>query len=47
MEFGKEFGTMLVMKCGKRYMTKGFELSNRVIIRMLEEKETYKYLGIF
>ena len=27
-------------------MTEGVELPNQVIIRTLEEKETYKYLGI-
>ena len=34
------------MKSGKRHMTDGMELSNRDRIRALEEKETYKYLGI-
>ena len=38
---------MLVMKSGKRHMTDGMELPNHDRIRTLEEKETYKYLGIF
>ena len=46
MEFGIEKCTMLVMKSGKRHMTKGVELPNQVVIRTLGEKETYKYLGI-
>ena len=46
MEFGIEKSTMLVMKSGKRHMTDGMELPNHDRIRTLEEKETYKYLGI-
>ena len=46
MEFGIEKCTMLVMKSGKRHMTDGMELPNHDRIRTLEEKETYKYLGI-
>ena len=34
------------MKGDKRHITEGVELPNQVIIRMLAEKETYKYLGI-
>ena len=34
------------MKSGKRHMTDGIELPNQDRIRTLEEKETYKYLGI-
>ena len=34
------------MKCGKRHMTVGMELSNQEKIRTLGEKETYIYLGI-
>ena len=34
------------MKSGKRHMTEGVELPNQVVIKMLGEKETYKYLGI-
>ena len=46
MKLGIEKSTILVMKSGKRYMTKGVDLPNRVVIRTLGEKETYKYLGI-
>ena len=46
MEFGTEKCAMLVMKTGKRHMTDGMELPNHDRIRTLEEKETYKYLGI-
>ena len=46
MEFGIEKCAMLVMKSGKRHMTDGIELANQERIRTLEEKETYKYLGI-
>ena len=46
MEFGIEKCAMLVMKSGKRHMTDGMELQNHDKIRRLEEKETYKYLGI-
>ena len=34
------------MKSGKRHLMYGMELSNQDKIRMLGEKETYKYLGI-
>ena len=37
---------MLLMKSGKRYVTEGVKLPNKVI-RKLGEKETYRYLGIF
>ena len=37
---------MLVMKNGKRHMTGGVKLPNQEKLRTLEEKETYKYLGI-
>ena len=46
MEFGIEKCAMLAMKSGKRHMTDGMELLNHDGIRTLEEKETYKYLGI-
>ena len=46
MEFGLEKCAMLVMKSVKRHMTDGMELPNHDRIRTLEEKETYKYLGI-
>ena len=40
MEFGIEKCAILVMKNGKRHMTEGVELTNRVVIRTLAEKET-------
>ena len=46
MEFGIEKCAMLVMKSGKRHLTDWIELQNQDKIRMLGEKETYKYLGI-
>ena len=46
MEFGIEKCAMLVMKSSKRHMTDVMELPNHDKIRMLEENETYKYLGI-
>ena len=46
MEFGIEKCSMLVMKSGKRHLTDEMELPNQDKIRTLEEKQTYKYLGI-
>ena len=46
MEFGIEKCAMLVMKSGKRHMTDRIELPTQDIIITLEEKETYKYIGI-
>ena len=46
MEFGKEKCAMLGVKSGKRHLTDGMEIPNQDKIRMLREKETYKYLGI-
>ena len=37
---------MLVMKSGKWLLTEGMKLPNQDKIRMLREKETYKYLTI-
>ena len=37
---------MLFMKSGKRHMTDRMEPPNHDRIRTLEEKKTYKYLGI-
>ena len=34
-------------RSGKRHLTDGMELLNQDMIRMLGEKETYKYLGVF
>ena len=46
IEFGNEKCAMLVMKSGKWHLTDGIELPNQDKVRMLGEKETYKYLGI-
>ena len=46
VEFGMEKCAMLVMKSSKRHLTHGIELPNQDNIRMLGEKETYKYMGI-
>ena len=46
IEFYIEKGTMLIMKSGKRHMTKGIVLLNQDKIRTFEEMETNKYLGI-
>ena len=43
MEFSIEKCDMLVMKSGKQHLT---EWNYQIKIRMLREKETYKYLGI-
>ena len=37
---------MLILKSEKRHMTEGMELPNQEKIKMLGEKEMYKYLGI-
>ena len=47
MEYGIEKGAMQVIRSGKWQMTEGIERPNKKIIRMLREKETYKFLGIF
>ena len=46
MEFDIEKYAMFVMKSGKRQLTDGMELPNKVKIKTLAENETYKYLGI-
>ena len=46
LEFGLEKCAILVMKSGKRHTTEGVEVPNQVVIRILGEKEIYKYLGI-
>ena len=46
MEFGIEKCAILVMKSGKRHLTDGMELPSQDKIRTLEEKKTFKYLGI-
>ena len=45
-KFSIEKCAMLIMKSGKQHLTGGMELPNQDKIRTLEEKETYKYLGI-
>ena len=46
MEFGIENYSILITRSGKWYMTEGVEQQNQEKIRMLGEKETFKYLGI-
>ena len=46
MEFGMEKWPMLIMRSGKRHMTKGIELLYQAKIWTLGEKESCKYLGI-
>ena len=43
MEYGIDKCAMPVMKSVKRYLTDGMELPNQDKIRMLGEKEIYKY----
>ena len=47
MEFEIEKCATLVMKSGKQHLTGGIELPNQDKKRILGEKETYKYLGIY
>ena len=46
-EFGKEKCVTLIMRSRKRHIMEGIELPNQQKIRMLGEKEIYKYLEIF
>ena len=46
IEFAIEKCVRLIMKSGKRHKTEVIELHNQEKIRMLEEKETFKYSGI-
>ena len=46
LEFSIEKCTMLIMKIGKRRKTEGIELPNQEKIRILGEKEAYRYLRI-
>ena len=46
IEFSIEKCAIQIMKNGKRHMMEGIELPNKDIIRMLEENESCKYLGI-
>ena len=43
MEFVMEKCVILVIKSAKRHLANGMELMNKEMIRMLGEKETYKY----
>ena len=47
MEFGTEKCAMLIRKSRKREIMKGIELPSKEKIRMLGEKENYKYSGIW
>ena len=47
IEFGINKWAMLVMKSGKRHITEGVELRNQVDIKLLGDKENYKYLRVF
>ena len=46
MEFGIEKCVMLVMEKGKIVKSAGVELPDDKIIKSLQERESYKYLGI-
>ena len=46
MAFGIEKYAMLVLKSGKRHLTDRMELSNQDKIRILGEKEMYKYMSL-
>ena len=46
IEFGIEKCSTLLMRSGKQHLADGIELPNQDKIRILGEKETYKYLGI-
>ena len=46
MEFGIEKCTMLVMEKGKIVKSVGMELPDGKVIMLLQEGESYKYLGI-
>ena len=46
LEFGIEKYTLPIIKSGKIIIMEGIELPNQERIRMLGEKENYKYLGL-
>ena len=46
LEFGIKKCAMLIMKIRKRFIAGGMERPTQEKIRMLGEKETYKYFGI-
>ena len=47
MEFGIEKTAVLKMKSEKRQTAERIDLPNQEIMRTLEEKENFNYLGIF
>ena len=46
MQFGMDKCAMLVMKKGKIVKSDGIQLANDKVIKLLEEGESYKYLGV-
>ena len=46
MEFGIQKCAMVVMRRGRMVESKGIDLPNGETIKVLEENEGYKYLGI-
>ena len=46
IEFGIEKCAMLIMRSRKQCIAEGIELANQEKVRMLREKEIYKYLGV-
>ena len=46
MEFGIEKCAMLVIEKGKIVKSVGIELQDGKVIKLLQEDESYKYLGI-
>ena len=46
MKFWIDKGDMLVMKKMKIVKSDGIELPNEKVIKLLEERESYKYLGL-
>ena len=46
IELGIEKCTMLIMNGGKRHLSDIMEMTSQDEIRTLEQKDTYKYLGI-
>ena len=47
MEFGIEKCAMLVIEKGQIMKSVGTELPNHKVSKLLQEDESYKYLGIF
>ena len=46
MQFGIDKCAMLVMKKGKIVKSDGIQLPNNKVIKSLEERESYQYLGV-